>query len=433
MHVSVEQTGSLERRITVQVPAERVEDEVASRLRRLAGRVKMDGFRPGKVPFKMVQRKYDQQVRSEVVSELMRETLQQAIRQEDLHPAGGPRLEPKTLEPGKALEYSATFEVYPKIELAPLSSITIERPVVEITDQDVDHMLDRLRAQRTTWQAVQREAREGDQVLIDFEGTADGQPFSGNKGEQVPVVLGSGSMVEGFEEQLAGAAPGEHRTIEVHFPQDYRGEEVAGRTAVFEVDVASVSEPKVPEIDEDFARGFGVPSGDVAELRAEVRNNMARELEQTVRSRLKQQAMDALLEANAIEVPKALVEEEIDRAIQQALKRRPESMRKLNLPREVFEESARRRVALGLLMGEVIRAGGIELDAARVGSTLESVASTYENPEQIKEMYTKTPSLRRELEGHVLEEQVVDYLLEQAVVQDKPMVFDELMNAADRG
>lgn len=432
MQVSVERTGNLERRLTVQVPAKRVEEEVDSRLRNLARRVKMDGFRPGKVPFKVVKRKYDRQVRTEVVSDLMRQTLQEALHQEDLHPAGGPKIEPKNMEPGQGLEYSATFEVYPEIEPASLEGKTVERPAVEVTEADVDRMLDRLRTQRSTFEPVERAAAEGDQVTIDFEGTIDGEPFSGNTGEKVPVVLGSGSMIEGFEEQLTGVKPGEHRTLEVRFPDDYQGREVAGKTAKFEVTASSVAEPKLPALDADFARSMGVQSGDLEELRAAVRTNMERELEQAVRSRIKQQVMDALLEANDIEVPRALVEEEIDRSIQQATQQRPEQLKNLNIPREVFEEGASRRVKLGLLMGEVMRKNNLQVDADRVRSTLESVASTYENPEQVKEMYVSNPDRRRELEGHVLEEQVIDYLLGQLNVQEKAMSFDELMNPDER-
>ena len=433
MQVSVETTGGLERKITVQVPAERVEGEITSRLRDLARRVRMDGFRPGKVPFKVVQRQYDGQVRSEVVGDVMQQTLQEALIQEKLNPAGGPTIEPKNLTPGEALEYSATFEVYPEIELASFDSAAIERPVAEVTDADVDAMLEKLRVQRVTWDTVERAAKEEDQVTISFEGTIDGEPFNGGKADNVPVVLGAGRFIEGFETQLVGAKAGDQRTVEVDFPQDYAGKDVAGKHAVFAVNVIAVSEPKLPEIDDEFARSFGITDGGIEALRRDVRANMQRELDDAIRSRVKQQVMDALLDLNKIDLPKALVEEEIDRLLKQTSEQQPEAMRNLNLPRELFQEQANRRVSLGLLIGEVIRKNEIKLDAERVRTTLENFAETYEDPQEVISAYRKNRSLMREIEGHVIEEQVVDLLLGQARVTDKAMSFDELVNAEKGG
>lgn len=431
MQVSVEQTGNLERKVTVQVPAERVEDEVTNRLRNLARRVRMDGFRPGKVPFKVVQKRYDGQVRGEVLSDLVQQTLSEALRQENLRPAGGPRIEPKKMEPGQALEYSAIFEVYPQIELASLDSAAVEKPAAEVTDADVDKMLEKLRTQRATWNEVEREAREGDQITVNFEGSIDGQVFAGGKGDQVPIVLGSGTMIEGFESQLEGAKAGEHRTVDVRFPDDYRAKEVAGKDAKFEVDVVKVAEPVLPEMDDDFAQAFGVKEGGVEALRSEVRGNMERELEQKVRAHIKEQVLERLLEANEIEVPKALVDEEITRLISQATGKSPEELRGMNLPREAFEERARKRVALGLLIGEVINKNELQLDADRVSETLNRVAASYEDPEEVIQAYRKNPSLRNDLEAHVMEEQVVDLLVGQMQVKEKRMAFDDLMNEGE--
>lgn len=431
MQVSVEQTGSLERKVTVQVPAERVEDEVTNRLRNLARRVRMDGFRPGKVPFKVVKKRYDGQVRGEVLSDLVQQTLSEALRQENLQPAGGPRIEPKSMEPGKGLEYDAVFEIYPQIELASLSGAEVEKPVAEVSDADVDKMIDKLRTQRATWSQVDREAREADQITVNFEGSIDGEVFPGGKGEQVPIVLGSGSMIEGFEAQLEGAKAGEHRTVEVRFPDDYRAQEVAGKDAKFEVDVVEVAEPVLPEVDEDFARAFGVNEGGAEGLRKEVRGNMERELEQKIRAKVKEQVLDRLLEANEIEVPKALVDEEITRMMSQATGKSPEELKGLNLPRDMFEDRARKRVALGLLIGEVIKSNEIQLDADRVSSTLSRVASSYEDPEEVMQAYRKNPSLRNDLEAHVMEEQVVDLLLGQMNVKEKRQAFDDLMNEGE--
>lgn len=430
MQVSVETTSGLERRMTVQVPAERIEQEIDSRLRDLARRVRLDGFRPGKVPLKVVKRRYDGQVRNEVVSEVMQRTFQEAVIQEKLHPAGGPKIEPKQMEPGQALEYSATFEVYPEVELASMAEVTIERPVAEVADEDVDQVIERLRKQRTVWNAVERAAVDGDQVVVSFKGRIDGEAFSGGQAENVPVVLGSGDMIPGFEEQLVGAKSGEQRSIAVTFPEDYGSQEVAGKSAVFEVEVASVSEAQLPEVDEEFARSFGVADGSVEAMRKEVRANMERELKDKIRAELKKQVMDALLERNDIAVPTALVEDEIDRAMQQSLQQQPESMRNMQLPRSIFADSARRRVTLGLLLGEILRVNDIKLDAERVRATLEELASTYDQPDQVIAAYRNDRSLMTELEGHVLEEQVVDFMLEQAKVVEKPTTFAALTDAS---
>lgn len=428
MQVSVETTNGLERKMTVQVPAEQIETEVESRLRDLARKVKMDGFRPGKVPLKVVKRQYDERVRSEVVSEVVERSFQEAVIQEKLRPAGGPKIEPKSINPGQALEYSATFEVYPEIALAALTDVTIDKPVAEVTDGDVDKMIETLRKQRSTWDPVERPSAEGDQVMISFVGTIGGEPFSGGKAENVPLVLGSGDMIPGFEEQLTGVSAGQHAVLKITFPADYGHAEIAGKDAEFAVDVISVSQRQLPDLDDDFARSFGITDGAMDALRAEVRSNMQRELNDKVRAKLKQQVMDALVEKHSIEVPSSLVEQEIDRAIQQALQQQPESMRNIQLPRTVFADGARRRVTLGLLLGEILRANDIKLDADRVRSTLQSVASTYDDPQEVIDAYRKNRSLMSELEGHVLEEQVVDMILGQVKLVDKPVTFDEMTN-----
>jgi trigger factor len=431
MQVSVETTNGLERKMTVQVPAERIEDEVNSRLRDLARRVRLHGFRPGKVPFKVVKQQYHNQVRGEVLSEVMQQSFQEAVIQEKLHPAGGPTIEPVNTQPGEALEYSATFEVYPEIVLAAFDDVSIQRPVAEVTDADVEAMIEKLRKQRTTWDPVERAAADGDQVTISFEGTIDGEPFSGGKAENVPLVLGSASMIPGFEDQLAGAKAGESRTVDVTFPEEYPREEVAGKEARFQVDVVTVSEAKLPEADDEFARTFGIAEGGMDALRKEVRANMERELNDKIRAKLKQQVMDAILEKNELDVPAALVDQEIDRAMEQAKEQQPETMRNMQLPRELFEESAQRRVKLGLLLGEILRANDIKVDTDRVRTTLESLAGTYDNPQEVIDAYRKNRSLMQELEGHVLEEQIVDFVLEQAQVVDQPASFEELANVED--
>ncbi len=428
MQVSVESTGGLERRITVQVPAEQVDQEVDNRLRSISREVRLHGFRPGKVPFKVVKQRFGRQVRAEVADELMRSTFVEAVEQEKLRPAGGPELEVKTLEPGKDLEYSATFEVLPEIEPAPVEEQVIEKPVVEITDADVGAMVERLRKQRMSWSPVERGAAEGDQLVVDFEGTIDGEPFEGNKAEDFTLVLGSGQMIEGFEEPLEGATAGETREVEVTFPDDYHAKQLAGKKALFKVTVKSVSEPVLPEVDEELARSFGVQEGGVEGFYKSVRENLQRELDQRVRARLKEQVIDALLELNPVELPKVLVEQEIDQLIRNANEQRPASLGNVNLPRELFEEKARRQVALGLLFGEIVRRDGIKVDDERIEKTLDDLVADYDDPDALKQHYRSNPSIMQQLESLALEEQVIDHLLGKMKVEEKTMAFGELMN-----
>ncbi|MFA7096418.1 MAG: trigger factor [Gammaproteobacteria bacterium] len=430
MQVSVEATGGLERRITVQVPAERIEKEIDDRLKSLTRTARVAGFRPGKVPFKVIERKYGAQVRQEVLGEVVQSSFYEAVAQEKLRPAGGPKIEAGKVEPGQNLEYSATFEVYPEIHLASLEGVSIERPVAEVTDEDVERVINTLRKQRVTWNEVDRPGQNEDRLVIDFEGLIEGAPFPGNTGKQVALVLGSGSFIPGFEEQLIGARAGEQRTFDVQFPDDYPAKEVAGKQVRFQVNVSSVSEPQLPEVDESFAKSFGISDGSVQSLRDEVRQNMRRELDQTIRNKVKQQVMDALLEKNKIDLPSALVEQEIDQLIAQAQEqfRDPARRQNLSLPRSLFEEQARRRVALGLIIGEVIKANEIKLDQARVRQMVEGLASTYEHPEEVVNWYYSNRNLLSGIEALVLEEQVVDLLLQQMNVTDTPTEFDSLMN-----
>ncbi len=428
MQVSVESRGDLERAVTVTIPAEEVDQEADKRLRDLARRVRMDGFRPGRVPLSVVRRRYGPGVRQEVAEELMRRSLGEALESEGLRPAGTPEFELLAAEPGQDLQFRASFEVFPEIEPAPLDQIVVERPRVEITDADVDAMIDKLRAQRRTWAGVERPSREGDQVTIDFEGTIDGEAFEGGKGEDVTVELGAGRMLEDFERGLHGVSAGEEKTIQVSFPEDYPGKEVAGRTAEFRIRVKSVAEPVLPEVDEELARSFGVEEGGVEAFRAQVRENMQRELDQTLRAMVKEQLIDALLEANPLEVPEVLVKQEAEHLARQARQERPESLGNVQLPTELFEDQARRKVAIGLLFGALLRREGIELDPERLRGTLEEVASGYDNPEQIVELYRQNREAMQQLESHVLEEQLIDHLLEQVRVETPEKGFDEVMH-----
>jgi len=429
MQVSVESTGNLERKMTVQVPSEQIESEVTTRLQSLAREVKLDGFRPGKVPFKVVKKRFDGRVRQEVMTEVMQRTLYEALTEEKINPAGGPQIEPINMKAGETLEYVATFEVYPEIELADMSDSKVELPVVEVGDEDLDKMLDKLRTQRATFKEVDRAAQESDEITISFEGTIDGEAFGGNKAENTPLVLGSGQMIAGFEDQLTGASAGEHHSLEITFPEDYQGKEVAGKQAVFEVDVVKVSEAELPELDDDFAKIFGAES--IAALRDEVRSNMQREAKQRVREKVKKQVLDALLEKNELELPKALIDNEIDSMMQQSMANQPESMKNMQLPREIFESQARRRVALGLIMNEVAKVNKIEVDQGKVDSLIEDMASTYDQPEEVKQAYRTRQDLKSSIEGLALEEQVVDHVLSTMKTEEKAVSFEQTAGQTD--
>ena len=428
MQVSVEATGALERRMEVQVPAGEVEKAIDDRLRSMSRTVRLKGFRPGKAPVKVVRQKFGQQVRQEVISDLMHSSFAEAVRQEQLAPAGGPRIEPLSLTAGEDLRYRAVFEVFPRIELSGIDTMAIDRPVAEVGPADVDVMLKNLREQRPNWVAVEREAAEGDRVRIDFRGTVDGEPFEGGSGENVVVDLGAGRMLPDFEAGLQGAHAGESRKVDVTFPSDYHARHLASRTATFAIDVKAVEQRQLPEIDAEFCKSFGVTEGGVEQLRREVEENMARELGDAIRARLKQQVLEKLLTANPIDVPTTLVEGQV-RDMQIEAGRRMGAQDASQLPpAEGFRDAARRRVALGLLINELIRAQNIEVDRTRLQARLEDLAAQYPEPEQMLKAYRGNAEAMRQVEMAVLEDQVVDWLIERASVTDRPSTFKELMN-----
>lgn len=430
MQVSLETTSGLERRMKVQVPAERVEREVEDRLKSLSKRAKIDGFRPGKVPFNVVKQRFGDQVRSEVVTDLLQSSFNEALAQKKLNPAGGPRIDSLSSEPGKGLEFTAMFEVYPEVKLKGLDGIKVERPVAEITGEDIDAMVNNLRHQRASWEGVSRAAGQGDRVLIDFEGSVDGVPFPGGKGERVPVVLGEKRMLPDFETGIEGIKAGESREFDVRFPDDYHATEMAGKLARFKVNAQSVEGQVLPVLDDTFAKSFGIQEGGVEKLRSEVADNMRRELEDTVRRKLKDQALDALLKANKLELPKALVDDEIERLRHDALVRIGvrDSTKASELPRELFEEQAVKRVSLGLLVGEIINQQKLSVDPKRVDERLEHMASEYSKSAEAVRSFRSNPDILRQVETLVLEEQAVDWLLEKAAVTDTPTTFKAIMN-----
>jgi trigger factor len=428
MQVSVETLNDLERRVTVQVPAERVAKEIQDRLVAMSRKVKVAGFRPGKVPLKIMQRMYGNQVRYEAVSELMEHSLRDALVQEKLNPLGGPKIEPKPLEEGQAFEYSATFEVMPEFDPSGFENIKVERPVAEVTEQDVDHMIETLRQQRTIWTAIERPARDGDRVRFDFEGKIDGQDFAGNKGENAQIVLGGKSLLADFETRLIGLTPGTETEFDLTFPEDYQVKEVAGKTAHFQVKLHGVEEAHLPEVDDAFAEKFDVKEGGVPALRQALRENMERELREGIQAVTKRQVMQGLLEANTVPLPQALIEVEIEQLASQLRFPPSNNDEKIQqLKAKLFATEARRRVALGLLISKLATKQGIQADEERVRARLDAFAATHEEPAEVLRYYEQTPNALDNVRALVLEDQIVDWVLERAQVTEKASTFAEIM------
>ncbi len=428
MQVSVESIGTLARRMQVQVPAERVTQEVAARLKSLSRTARLKGFRPGKAPLTVIERQFGPQVRREVIGDLLQSSFAEAVSQHRLSPAGNPRIEPQNLNEGQDLKYVATFEVYPDIALQPIEALSVERTAAEVTEADVDAMIERLRKQQTRYQASDRAAAEGDRITIGFDGTIDGAAFNGGKADNVPFVLGEGKMLPEFETGLVGVSAGEERTIEIDFPADYRVAEIAGKHAVFKVTVASVEAASLPALDEEFCKGFGVAEGGVDKLRAEVAGNMRRELEQTLRNRNKAAVLDRLLEANPIELPTALVESQV-RDMQVEAMRRAGIKDPAQAPApQPFVEPARRRVALGLILAELIKREKLTAAPQRLEQRLDALAGGYGAPQALKRAYRQNAESMRQIEGLAIEDRAVDWILERAQVSEVRSTFKELMN-----
>ncbi|RGP56886.1 trigger factor [Pseudomonas abyssi] len=431
MQVSVETTSGLERRMTVGIPADRIENEVNKRLQQTAKRARVDGFRPGKVPMSVIRKRFGASAHQEVIGEVIQSSFYEAVMQEKLNPAGAPSVEPKSMEEGKDFEYIATFEVYPEVTLAGFEGISVERPESEVTDADVDTMLETLRKQNTRFEAVERAAENGDQVTIDFVGKIDGEAFQGGTANGTNLVLGSGRMIPGFEEGLVGAKAGESLTLNVTFPEDYQNLDLAGKAAEFETTVQEIAAPALPELDDEFFAQFGVTEGGLDGFRAEVRKNMERELRQAIKTKVKAQVMDGLLESNTVEVPKALISSEIDRLREQAVQQfGGGNFNASQLPAELFEEQAKRRVSLGLIVAEVVKQNDIKPDNDRVRAMVEELASAYQEPEQVVNWYYQNEQQLGEIQSVVLEEQVVDTVLQKAQVTDKKVAYEEAVKPA---
>ena len=431
MQVSVESTSALERRMTIGVPAERIETEVNKRLQQTARRAKVPGFRPGKVPMSVIRQRYEDAARQEALGDLIQATFYEAVVEQKLNPAGSPAVEPKVFEKGKDLEYVATFEVFPEFQVTGFESIAIERLQAEVADADLENMLEILRKQNTRFETAARAAQNGDQLNIDFVGKVDGEAFAGGSAKGTQLVLGSGRMIPGFEDGLVGANAGEERVLNLTFPADYQNLDLAGKAAEFAVTVNAVAEPLLPELNDEFFALFGIKEGGLEGFRTEVRKNMQRELRQAIKSKVKNQVMDGLLSANPIEVPKSLLGNEVNRLRVQAVQQFGGNIKPDQLPAELFEEQAKRRVVLGLIVAEVVKQSELKPDEARVREMIQEMASAYQEPEQVVAWYYKNDQQLNEVRSVVLEEQVVDTVLQKANVTDKPVSYEEAVKPAE--
>ncbi|MCX8963916.1 trigger factor [Erwinia psidii] len=431
MQASVETTQGLGRRVTITVEKDVIENAVKSELVSVAKKVRIDGFRKGKVPMNVVAQRYGASVRQDVLSDLMQRNFVDAIIKEKINPAGAPAYVPGEYKMGEDFTYSVEFEVYPEVELQGLESIEVEKPLVEVTDADVDTMLETLRKQQATWKETDRAAEAEDRATIDFTGSVDGEEFEGGKASDFVLAMGQGRMIPGFEEGVVGHKAGETFTIDVNFPDDYHAENLKGKAAKFDIVLKKVEERELPEFTEEFIKRFGVEDGSVDGLRTEVRKNMERELKGAVRNRVKTQAIDGLVDANDIDVPVALIDSEIEVLKRQAAQRFGGNEKQaLELPRELFAEQAKRRVVVGLLLGEVIRTHELKADEERVKVLIEEMASAYEDPAEVLEFYSKNNELMNNMRNVALEEQAVEAVLEKAKVTEKATNFQALMNQA---
>ncbi len=434
MAVNVEQLGALERRVSMSVPVQDVDRQVDDRLKKLARNVKMAGFRPGKVPMKMVVQQYGPQVRSEVIGDAVQKAFTDVVKESKLKVAGQPRIEKKDgAEDAAQFEFSATFEVYPEIKVGDVSGKSIERPQVTVDDGAIERTLEILRKQRVTYVPATRVSQEGDRITIDFEGKIGGESFPGGKAAAFPFVLGEKRMLPEFEKNSLGLKADDSRSFDITFPEDYHGKDVAGKTATFSIQVKQVEEPKLPALDADFARQLGVADGNLDQMRVEVRANVEREVKKRIESRVKAQALQVLLDSAPLELPKSLVQMETQHLVEQAaaeLQAKGLKLEKLPFDPQVFESNARRRVSLGLILGELARAEKLQPKPAEVRALIEAESQSYEHPAEVVKWFYMQPQRLSEMEGLALESNVVSWVLSKAKVEDKPVPFDDLMGGA---
>ena len=427
MQVKIESTGTLERKMRIELPTERIEREVESRLKRVGKTAKIKGFRPGKVPPKVVRQHYGGQIRQEVLSDLMGQSYRDAVQQENLNPVAQPRIEPEISESGDSFAYTATFEVLPEVKLDGLDKIEVTVPKIEIDEADCDDMIDNLRRQKATWKVVERESKQGDRVIVDFEGTLKGETFKGGTGKEVPVVLGEGQMLEDFEKALHGVKADDEKNFKVKFPKDYHAEELAGKKVDFSVKVHKIEEQELPPLDDSLAELYGVSEGGLEKLQRDVRDNMEREADQRIRTDVREQAMQGLLDANPVEVPKALVHQEAHSMQHEVMRQYGIEDHDQAPPIANFLESAEKRVRLSLLVHQLIEDNDIQLDSERVKGRVEEMCAGYENAEDMVNMYLGNQQIMAQIEPMVLEEQAVDWIIKNGKEKTKKVGFKEYM------
>lgn len=430
MQVSIETTSELKRKMTVQVPEEKIEEQVSKKLKSLAGKVRLDGFRPGKAPQSLIKKRYGPGVRDEVLSDLIQSSFYDAVREEKLKPVAAPSITAEVTAEGQGLKYVADFEVMPEFVLYPLEQMEIERVISEVTDEDLDGMLLRLREQRVTWQEANEAAALGDRLLIHFEGIAEGENFTDGRVENFPLILGSKQLIPGFEEALVGTMPGTRQTFQVPFPDNYSVEKLAGKQAEFSTDIVKVEKSILPELDEEFAQSFGVENGDVEAFRAEIKTSMEREMQRAIAAKNKDAALNELHQRNiTLNLPETLIEEEL-KSLLGSMKSEAQKRKQPfdeNAARPHFEPVARRRVALGLLLNRIIELNQIVVDANRVRSVIEDLALSYEDPQEVVNWYYSNREQLAQVQNMVVEDQVVDLILEKAKVTERKIPFKDLM------
>ena len=429
MLVTVESTGKLERRMRVELPAERIEKEIESRLKSVGRTAKIKGFRPGKIPEKVVRQRYGGQIRQEVLSDLMQKSYSDAVIQENLNPAGGPKIEPEVAEGNKGFAYVATFEVLPEVTLKGLEKIEVTKPDVQIEDKHCDDMIHNLRKQKAVWSTVDRASKKGDRVIVDFKGTMKGKPVKGGEGKQVPVDLGEGRMLPDFEKALFGLEAGDEKSFKVKFPKDYHDEALASKKVDFEATIHRVEEEELPPLDDTLAELYEIKEGGLAALKADVISNMKREAEQRVLIDVKEQALNGLVDANPIEIPNALKQQEIHTLQHDAMRRLGIEDHDKAPPAENFAEAAERRVRLGLLVRQLIQDNNLTTDPDRVRKRVEEMCASYENADDMVATYMGNEQVMSQIEPMVLEDQAVEWIIEHGVEKTKKIGFHEYMNS----
>ena len=427
MQVTVETTAGLERKMRVVIPSERVEVQVTEKIKQTAKQAKINGFRPGKVPLREVKRRFGAGIRQEVSSEMIQSTYGEALQKEDISPAGMPKIEEVNIEEGKDLEYTAVFEVFPEIEVSGLESIEVERLSSSIEEADLEKMIDTLREQRLVYAETDRAAAEKDQVNLDFEGFLEDEPFEGGKAEGTDLVLGSGSMIPGFEDGLTGLKADEEKDLKLTFPENYQAENLAGQEVLFKIKVNKVSEPELPELNDEFFEQFDVKEGGIEAFRKEVTNNMKRELDSAIKAKVKDQVMDGLSDNNEVDLPQSLIDQEVNRMRQEAVQQFGGGAQfdPSMLPAEMFSEQAQKRVKIGLIVSAIVDKNSLEADAETVRETIEEMASTYQEPEEVINYYYSNEQQLSQIQNMVLEGQIVDFVLDSAKVTDKTVSYDE--------